>query len=98
MEPPAGTMVAAFDTHADHPRLVRHIGSAAGGISRRLDRLGVESVADPEHFWVAGLQGPLQDGELDRAREFGEAVAAEAARQRRIKAARTPTAASSAYS
>jgi hypothetical protein len=76
LELPAQLPVAAtYDTHVDHPRLLRHVGSAAAAIAKRLERLGLETVAEPEHFWVAGTQGPLRDGELERAREFGRAIA-----------------------
>jgi Flavodoxin len=76
LELPAEKPVAAtFDTHVDHPKLLRHVGSAAAAIARRLTKLGVENVAGPEHFWVAATQGPLRDGELARAREFGRAIA-----------------------
>ena len=79
LEPPGGRLAAAtFDTHAEHPRLLRHAGSAAAPISRRLAKLGIDTVAGPEHFWVEGSLGPLRDGELDRARAFGSAVAASA--------------------
>ena len=58
---------AAFDTKFE-PRLA---GSAAGKIARALRRLGFEPVGEPQHFFVTGMQGPLKEGELDRAREFG---------------------------
>jgi hypothetical protein len=73
---PAQLPVAAtYDTHVDHPRLLRHVGSAAAAITKGLERLDIETVAGPEHFWVAGTQGPLRDGELERARDFGRAIA-----------------------
>lgn len=68
-------VAAAYDTHVDHPRVLRHVGSAAAAITKRLERLGLETVTEPEHFWVAGTQGPLRDGELERARDFGRAIA-----------------------
>lgn len=77
---------AAFDTHVDHPKLLRHVGSAAAGIAKRLAKLGVANVAEPEHFWVAGTLGPLRDGELDRARRFGQGIA-EAAGTRILRTA-----------
>ena len=69
---PAGTLGAAFDTrvHAPVP------GSAARRASKRLRRLGVRVVAPATTFWVAGTPGPLLDGELDRARRWGEELAA----------------------
>jgi hypothetical protein len=73
-EPPAELPVAtAYDTHVDHPKLLRHVGSAAA-IAERLETLGIETVAEPEHFWVAGTQGPLRDGERQRAHAFGRSL------------------------
>jgi hypothetical protein len=66
---------AAYDTHVDHPKLLRHVGSAAAAIAKHLDKLGLELVAEPEHFWVSGTLGPLAAGELQRAREFGQSLA-----------------------
>jgi Flavodoxin len=66
---------ATYDTHVDHPKLLRHVGSAAAAIAEHLDKLGLELVAEPEHFWVSGTLGPLADGELQRAREFGQSLA-----------------------
>ncbi|MFC5238281.1 flavodoxin [Pseudonocardia zijingensis] len=68
----AGARAAAFDTRMDRPRLP---GSAAAGAARRLRRLGYDLVARPETFRVIGTQGPLRDGELDRARAWGFDVA-----------------------
>jgi len=37
---------------------------------------GYALLVEPESFLVTGNEGPLEPGELDRAREWGEAVAA----------------------
>jgi hypothetical protein len=58
---------ATFDTRVSHPKLP---GSAAKKASRRLRRLGLPEVSKPMTFWVHGLEGPLDDGELDRARAW----------------------------
>jgi hypothetical protein len=71
----ARPVVAAFDTHAEHPRLLRHIGSAAAAIERRLIGLGVHILVPSEHFWVHGILGPLVDGECDRAERWGREIA-----------------------
>ena len=64
---------AAFDTRIDKsPTLT---GSAARGIAKRLRRSGYEIVADPESFFVEDAEGPLADGELERAREWGGSLA-----------------------
>ncbi|MGW3353016.1 flavodoxin family protein [Nonomuraea rubra] len=64
---------AAFDTRVDKPRLP---GSAARGIARRLRRLGVKVMAPAQSFYVTGTEGPLAAGELERARQWGESLAA----------------------
>ena len=67
-----GAQAAAFDTRIGKPRLVT--GSAAKGIARRLDRHGFDVVAEPESFIVDDMAGPLHEGELERAREWGRAL------------------------
>ncbi|MEV4471935.1 flavodoxin domain-containing protein [Nonomuraea sp. NPDC049504] len=69
----AGLGSAAFDTRAAKPRLP---GSAAHAVARRLRRLGIGSVAPAESFYVTDTQGPLVEGELERARQWGESLAA----------------------
>lgn len=49
-------------------------GSAAKGIQKRLRRHRVDVVAR-ESFVVTATEGPLADGELDRARLWGAALA-----------------------
>jgi hypothetical protein len=51
-------------------------GSAARGAGRRLRRLGCRLLAAPETFRVAGLAGPLLDGEPERAARWAAGVAA----------------------
>lgn len=68
-----GRAAAAFDTRIDKsPALT---GSAARGIAKRLRRRGFELAVDPESFFVEDAEGPLAAGELERAREWGRAVA-----------------------
>ncbi|MFF4615523.1 flavodoxin family protein [Nonomuraea jabiensis] len=64
---------AAFDTRVAKPRMP---GSAARGIAKRLRRLGIGAVAPAQSFYVTGGQGPLVEGELERARQWGENLAA----------------------
>lgn len=73
--PTHGVLGASFDTHMDKPRVIAQMGSASGPVRRRLHRLGIEDAADPQHFWVSDTTGPLRDGELDRAREWGRTLA-----------------------
>ena len=64
---------AAFDTRLD--RNAALTGSAARGIARRLRRYG-RRIVDSESFLVADAEGPLEDGELERARDWGRRLAA----------------------
>jgi hypothetical protein len=67
---------AAFDTRIRKTGLP---GSAARGVMRRLRRLGLRAAARPTSFYVAGLGGPLVEGELARARGWGSQLATSAA-------------------
>lgn len=60
-----GKAAAVFDTRFNSFRWLT--GSAARTTARRLERAGVRLVAPPESFFVAGMQGPLEDGEAIRA-------------------------------
>jgi hypothetical protein len=72
--PPTPVALATFDTKVARPRLP---GSAAHGVARRLRRLGMRPVCAPMTFLVQDSEGPLSDGELDRARAWGQSVARE---------------------
>ena len=50
-------------------------GSAAKKISSQLAAAGYRVVDEPRAFIVTGRYGPLKDGELDRAREWGAQLA-----------------------
>lgn len=65
-----GRMAAAFDTRVDKPAFLT--GSAAKSIAKRLRRHGFELAAPPESFLVLGTEGPLADGELERAATWAE--------------------------
>ena len=70
-----GVQVAAFDTRFDENKadsailrfLVRIFGYAAEPIGKRLARKGGELAMPPEGFFVGGTEGPLDEGELERA-------------------------------
>jgi flavodoxin len=74
----AGVRVAAFDTRivletiGSKPLrfLVDKGGYAASTIARALEKKGGVLAASPEGFFVTGEQGPLKDGELERAAEW----------------------------
>lgn len=51
-------------------------GSAAAVTQRRLCRLGFTQPVDEECFRLAGITGPLCEGEVDRARQWGRDLAA----------------------
>lgn len=60
---------AAFDTEVRGP-----FGKGAPTIAKELAAKGYRQVAKPEGFYVVGKYGPLRDGELDRARRWGQAL------------------------
>lgn len=68
--------VATFDTRVDKPHVP---GSAARSAQKRLRRLGFRIHAPALSFYVADTDGPLIDGELERARRWGNRLAAELA-------------------
>lgn len=59
---------AAFDTRGDKSPWLT--GAASRGIAKRLRRHGYEIVGT-ESFVVEDSEGPLESGELERAREWG---------------------------
>lgn len=71
----SGTVAATFDTSIRKPNLP---GSAARGAAKRLKKLGYRLLVPAEIFLVEGGEGPITDGELDRAREWGHTVAVKA--------------------
>ena len=50
-------------------------GGATGAIGRGLEGAGYRPVAKSRRFVVKGMYGPLRDGELERAREWGAELA-----------------------
>ncbi len=73
VEPPERPVRAAtFDTRIHTPHLP---GSAAVGAWRALRRAGFDVTAEAESFWVLGTQGPLRDGEDERAQTWGVSLA-----------------------
>lgn len=69
---PVSLLVATFDTHVRHPNLPGH---ASRKTAKKLEKLGCEVLIEPESFYVRGYEGPLLDGEVDRARSWGEELA-----------------------
>jgi flavodoxin len=68
-----GVPAATFDTKITKIHLP---GSAAKTASRRLHRYGARILAAAHSFTVMGTPGPLADGELARARQWGTELAA----------------------
>jgi len=65
-----GVKVAAFDTRV---KLFIH-GDAAGKISRQLEKAGGKIAAKPQGFTVKGTEGPLLDGELEKAAQWAKSI------------------------
>lgn len=80
----SGVKVAAFDTRisiADMgPAILRFLaglfGYAAKPISDGLKRKGGRLTLPPEGFLVEGTEGPLKEGELDRAADWAKQIMA----------------------
>lgn len=66
-----GANVAAFDTRTK----TTVFGYAAPKIARSLKRSGGNLLAPPEGFYVGGMQGPLLEGELERAADWAKGLA-----------------------
>ncbi|MGN6240596.1 MAG: flavodoxin domain-containing protein [Cellulosimicrobium cellulans] len=65
-------LAATFDTRVTKVKSLP--GSAARGAAKVLRRAGFRLVAPPASFYVGDVEGPLDDGELDRARAWGRAL------------------------
>jgi flavodoxin len=78
-----GVQVTAFDTRLGIdempsrilPPFVRIFGYAAKPIADSLKSKGGKLIAPPEGFLVKGMEGPLKDGELERAALWAEKLA-----------------------
>ncbi|NOZ28525.1 MAG: flavodoxin family protein [Chloroflexi bacterium] len=66
-----GTPVAVFDTSYKMSWWLSHF-TAAKRLARELRKLGGRRIAPPETFHVMESEGPLYDGEIERAREWAE--------------------------
>ena len=79
-----GVKVAAFDTRVAvsdvKPRIVavfiRLFGYAADPIASSLTKRGGTLVIPAEGFYVKDTEGPLKEGELERAAAWGQQIAA----------------------
>lgn len=68
-----GINVAAFDTRFQS-KLTRIFGYAAGRIADSLKKKGGNLISPPEGFFVKGNEGPLKDGELERAASWAKGL------------------------
>ena len=50
-------------------------GAATGTIARGLEHAGYRSLAKEHRFIIKGMYGPLQEGELEKARQWGAELA-----------------------
>jgi flavodoxin I len=77
-----GTKVAAFDTRISINDvkssilrfLVKIGGYAAKPIADRLQKKGGDLIVPPEGFFVNGTEGPMKEGELERAAEWTKQI------------------------
>jgi flavodoxin len=79
-----GAKVAAFDTRITDKEidsavfilriLVNIFGYAAKPIADRLVKKGGEPIVPPEGFFVRGTEGPLKEGELERASDWAKQI------------------------
>ena len=67
-----GACVAAFETCYRNPRWQR--GAAARRLARKARKLGGRLVVPAESFFVAGREGPLEEDEEGRAREWARTI------------------------
>ena len=68
-----GIRVAAFDTSLDMNWFVK-LFTAAKPLNRKLRYLGGKPIVHPKSFFVADQEGPLCDGEIERAQTWAEAI------------------------
>jgi flavodoxin len=66
-----GVDAAAFDTRVTS-KVAKIFGYAANKIASNLKKKGANLIAEPEGFFVEGTKGPLTQGELERAAEWGK--------------------------
>ena len=76
-----GVRVAAFDTRVEVEKapailkvLVKLFGYAAEPLAAKLRKKGGQEALPPAGFIVGGTEGPLQEGELERAAEWAKAI------------------------
>jgi flavodoxin I len=68
----SGVSAAAFDTRYHKPRLLT--GSAARRVAKYLRKAGASMEVPPQSFFVVFREGPLEDGELERAANWARQI------------------------
>ena len=68
-----GTPVAAFDTSYKMSWMLNQF-TAAKHLARKLRKIGGKVLLPPEIFLVTGREGPLVEGELERAEQWAETL------------------------
>lgn len=67
-----GASMAVFETCYRDPRWQR--GAASRKLARKARKHGGRLVVPPESFFVVGREGPLEEGEEERARQWAHAI------------------------
>ena len=75
-----GKSVATFDTSYKMSRWMAPF-TAARKLAHQLRKLGSRQAARPETFHVEGREGPLYDGEVERAKDWAALILREASLQ-----------------
>ena len=70
-----GVRVAAFDTSYKMNWFV-NLFTAAKPLNRKLRQLGGKQIVPPKSFFVVEKQGPLYEGEIERAKTWAETILA----------------------
>lgn len=65
-----GIKAAAFDTRV---KVLIH-GDAAKKMTSQLKKAGATIIADPMPFYVEGVEGPLREGEIQKAAAWGQKI------------------------
>jgi len=68
-----GTPVAAFDTSYKMSAFLSRF-TAAKKLTRKLRKLGGKRIIPPETFYIVSREGPLYDGELERAQAWATSI------------------------
>lgn len=69
-----GKRVATFDTSLKFNWFVDLFNPAAPKLANELRKLGGEPVGVPQSFWVSDKEGPLSEGEIDRAKAWARSL------------------------